>query len=464
MMKQERSSSIRNAVLKVTLISNAAILLAALFVASFFGESVFSEIDQRALLERAHDIEALLNENGAADYLGFKLKEDWGNRGLQKVFGLVLDENGNEYLATPKFPDRVKKQLLENKSKTDLLSFHEQGMLYRSVIVPSIIAGKRFLIAVSIDRSQEMDFIKKLKSFALYVALGVFILSFLVTQFLLKSILNPIEKLRKEVLKLKSVPNGFRINLQGLPSEISPFVTQTNELLQLLEVSIEKNRSFSSEIAHEIRTPVHRARMALELGLKSSEDVSELKEVILDAYSQLEHLSGLVGDMLFLSRVERGLEQLNLEAIQVGFELRELIDYYQVVAEEKKQRIILNYSDEVVLRVRPELFKRAVGNLIENSIRYSLNDTEIKVTFSKVDHELFLVIEDQGEGFSHSALEHFPDRVYRDDGSRIFKKEGLGLGLSLVKAVMDLHGGRVEFVQSPAKGSTLRLVFPLTSV
>jgi two-component system, OmpR family, phosphate regulon sensor histidine kinase PhoR len=223
-------------------------------------------------------------------------------------------------------------------------------------------------------------------------------------------------------------------------------------------------RDLVANVSHELKTPITTIKGFVELlregEIKEPEKSRKFLEII---YNHTERLNAIVEDLLTLSRLEQGGAErdLRFEARKLKPVLKSVEDEYGFKAKEKSIDISLKCDDELSAKIDQTLIRQALGNLLDNALKYSEKKT--KVEMRAFGENGFVVIEVEDEGFG-IAKEHFPrlfERFYRIEKSRSRDEGGTGLGLSIVKHIAQIHGGTVEVESELNKGSIFRIKFPL---
>jgi two-component system heavy metal sensor histidine kinase CusS len=182
----------------------------------------------------------------------------------------------------------------------------------------------------------------------------------------------------------------------------------------------------------------------------------EYREVIESGVVECERLSGIIENLLFLARAEASDGPVERKVFASRPAVQKIASYYESVAEE--QGITLSLHGDGEIYADPLLFSRALGNLIENALRYTPAGGKIEIELQNNAGDSAVTVKDNGAGIEAQHMTRVFDRFYRVDSSRSSK--GSGLGLALVKSIMDLHGGTVAMQSEPGRGTLVRLNFP----
>jgi two-component system phosphate regulon sensor histidine kinase PhoR len=229
------------------------------------------------------------------------------------------------------------------------------------------------------------------------------------------------------------------------------------------EVQLAQNKSdFVSNVSHEIRTPLALISMfaeTLEMGRITSEEKKQEYYRIIS--KETLRLSSIVNKILNFSQTEGNKKTLTFEAIELTATLNEILNTYDFHLVNKGFTYSLNHPSETWVLADKEAFIECIINLIDNAIKYSSTNKKLEFFLSKDDEFGFVKIKDQGIGISKTDQQHIFDKFYRVSTGDLAKSRGTGLGLSLVKQLMEAQKGKITVYSEPGRGSTFTLFFPL---
>jgi signal transduction histidine kinase len=208
-------------------------------------------------------------------------------------------------------------------------------------------------------------------------------------------------------------------------------------------------------VAHDLRTPLTRFRTGAELALGKERSPEDLKDSLSDAIEGADRMSGLINAIMDVAEAESSTMKLHFEEIDTLDFLEGLADLYQFVAEEKQIEIKIDSPSHLLFKADRIRLSQAVGNLIDNAIKYSHLGGEIFIKARDLGREIEICIQDQGMGIAEVDQEKIWERLYRVDKSR--STPGLGIGLSVVKAIVRAHQGEITLVSKPSHGASFIL-------
>ena len=335
-------------------------------------------------------------------------------------------------------------------------SYQAGPRLFSLTATLQLIDDRVYTLQIAQDRSADARFRKEFRSLlALVLGLG-FIASALIAITVTRRGLRPLGQMRRALERVQPAHLNERIDPARWPSELRPLAASFDDMLGRLEDSFTRLSQFSADLAHELRTPVGNMLGEAQVALTRDRRPEEYRLVIESAATECERLSGIIDNLLFLARAESAEEQVNRSVFNGRYALEKIASFYEVSAEDAQIKITCDGEGEVF--ADPLLFNRAVGNLVENALRFTPKGGEIRISLRHSGNSSEISVRDSGSGITPEHLPRVFDRFYRGDASR--SSAGTGLGLSLVKSIMNLHGGSTAIESTVGRGTTVTLTFP----
>ncbi|MDU3292250.1 MAG: heavy metal sensor histidine kinase [Pseudomonas aeruginosa] len=268
--------------------------------------------------------------------------------------------------------------------------------------------------------------------------------------------LAPLREVQAEVQQ-RSARHLQPIAVEAVPLEIRGLIDELNLLLERLRTALEAERRLTSDAAHEIRTPIGSLMGHGQVALRQPRSNEEYQALIASNQEELERIARMVESILFLARADDVRAAVERSRLDLGEELRRQAEYFEGLAEERGLSLDIQISGQ--LRADPQLFRRALSNLLANAIRYASAESLIEVRGLRRSGEFLLSVENACDRLPAEPLSRLFDRFYRGDAARS-DAQSSGLGLAIVQAIMRLHGGRAE-ASAPAPGRIrFELAFP----
>jgi len=336
------------------------------------------------------------------------------------------------------------------------------GRTFRVVSAKAPVhSGETYDLLVAIDLTYQENLLSTYRHQLWLVLGGGLLLAVLMGYRIARRGIRPVEEMAATVRRIRSTTLDERISLEGLPSELSTLAATFNETLDRLEDAFARLSQFSSDIAHELRTPINNIRGELEVALARARSPGEYREVLGSSLEECQRLSRLIDRLLFLARSEQPEAQIQREGLDIRRELEGVLEFYGAAANDREICLALQVQEGATAELDRTLFQRAVGNLIENALLYTPKGGSIEVAASRLENQLQLSVSDTGPGIPSGHLPHVFDRFYRVDPARTQNGGGAGLGLAIVQSIARLHGGEVRIRSEVGCGTCVTLAFPL---
>lgn len=252
-----------------------------------------------------------------------------------------------------------------------------------------------------------------------------------------------------------------RLPVRGTGDELDEVATAFNDTLTRLEHAVREMRQFSTALAHELRTPLAALRGEIELSLREPHADERQTRRFESQLEEIDRLKQLIAQLLMLARAEAGDIALARVDVDLGGLAAALVDQLEPIALAKGLDLQFEPGGSVCINGDEEWLKRLVLNLVDNAIKFTPKGGRVAVRVSREDGQAVLQVSDTGAGIAPDVLPHIFEPFVRADVSRSHRTEGAGLGLSLVKWIVDRHHGRIDVRSAPGAGSTFSVFLPL---
>jgi len=335
-------------------------------------------------------------------------------------------------------------------------NYRTEGKLLSLVAAVDEAGGHPYTIQVAQDRSGDEEFITEFGTLLVIVlAFGV-LASTVIALTVTRKGLRPVREMTRSLKRIGPKQLHERIPPEGWPRELRPLAVAFDEMLDRLEDSFTRLSQFSADLAHELRTPIANIRGEGEVALTRARTSDEYREVIESSVGECERLSAIVDNLLFLARAEAAEGHIPRTLFDGRAAVEKIAAFYEPIAEEHQTVITCVGEGEIV--ADPMLFGRAVSNLVENALRFTPAGGTTQISVATGPTHSQISVKDSGCGIAPEHLPRVFDRFYRADSAR--SSQGSGLGLALVKSIMDLHGGAAVVESEVGHGTTMTLTFP----
>ncbi len=305
--------------------------------------------------------------------------------------------------------------------------------------------------------SYQFEVVERLAQGTLVAALVAILLALPLGYAASRRVLRPFHAIDDAAAKVRQGQLATRIPAVTKSPEVMSLINALNATFAELETSFRRIEQFSADAAHELRTPLTALRGNLEVCLARERDVSEYQAVLAESIREVSLLSGMVQDLLLLATPGATDRRALFTTVDIGAVALETVERLDFVADESRVRLVTDVAPGMQVPGDTKLLQRALYNLVHNAIRYSSPDTQVRVSACRVADAVMVEVADQGIGIPKDKQKDVFERFYRLDASR---SQGAGLGLSMVKWVVELHGGHVELDSDSGRGSRFRMVLP----
>lgn len=376
--------------------------------------------------------------------------------GHHGVFFLVADESNSIIYATPG-PDLLNVansiDVVDAIESDSLLEWIEGGSTYSGavlqIIVPdsalSLQPSQSFRVVVAASMDEHIEFLSNFNRTLWSIITGISLFAILAAWIAARQAHAPLHDLTAKISNISSDQLHIRLDNDNVPVELAELVSSFNTMMIRLEDVFERLSNFSADIAHEFRTPITNIITQTEVSLNKARSVDEYREILYSNLEEYERMAKMVSDMLFLAQTDNGLIQPTFEHLKLINEVKEILDYYEAFAEDRKVTLTLSGDCPGILGDK-SMLRRALSNLISNAIDHTLPEHAVAIHIRSTEDSVIVTIENSGKQITAEQLPKIFDRFYQADPSR--QREGAGLGLAIVDSIIKVHNGSVSATSS----------------
>ncbi|MDO5479850.1 MAG: HAMP domain-containing sensor histidine kinase, partial [Clostridia bacterium] len=269
--------------------------------------------------------------------------------------------------------------------------------------------------------------------------------------------INNIVKTANEISAQNDIRQRIEINPESKEDELHNLSITLNHMLDKIENLIIQEKQFTSDASHELRTPISviLAQGEYLLDIAKDEKEKELAGTIVDKSKQV---SKLVSRLLLLARIDQNRQKFNKEKVDLGVIIDVAIDSMKELAAQKEILLFSNVPEGTIVDADESLLLSAITNLISNGIKYGKESGHVSVSASKNGDKTEIIVADNGVGISEEHIDKIWTRFYRVDDVRNDEYGSSGLGLSMVKSIIELHGGEISVKSQLGKGTQFRVI------
>jgi heavy metal sensor kinase len=279
--------------------------------------------------------------------------------------------------------------------------------------------------------------------------------------FLARRALSPVDAMVEAARRIEAEDLTKRIPALSSGDELERLAAVLNDMLARLERSFGAARRFSADAAHEFRTPLTILKGEIEVALKSREASAEMRQALVSCLEEVERLNSLVEDLLLMARMEGNALSARPTRVNLAQVVEDVAPALGELAARAGNRCTISPAPPLWIEGYDSLLFRLVFNLAENAIKYTPAGGKIEVSLQPQNGSAVLQVKDNGPGIAAEVLEHIFDRFYRGDPAR--EGGGTGLGLALVRSIVQLHQGQIRVSSTVGQGSCFQVSLPLAA-
>ena len=380
---------------------------------------------------------------------------------FEPLYIRILDDISHEMIIqTPNFPSNIEHDdNYLNKLKPSVITFEEQNDFLVSRIKIDFHGEKNVIIEVVTTKEILTSTLENILYILSFILPIILIFAIIAGNFLIYKSFSPIENILFELKQINANDLSARLKTTKNEDEINQLINEVNNLLSRLESSFERISQFSSDASHELKTPLTIIRGEIEVTLRKERTNDEYKSALNNSLNELSLIEQTVNDLLFLAKNEKDL----MVDKQEEFYFDELIDesINEIKSFAKLHQVEINFilEDSIEFKGFPNLLKIALKNALKNAIQFSHKNSQVIVKSYKNDNSFNISIQDFGIGIPLNEQEKIFEKFYRTDKSRNKNSGGTGLGMSIVKKIIDIHKGLIKIKSAENKGTTVTISF-----
>ncbi len=442
------------------LISTAGIIVILFAVIVFtVKNSVYQHLDHDIYLEAVKHSSDIIIKNGKVSFN----KNAWMEREHQMVqvnpvFVEAVDSHGKAIARSPNLKDDSLRFIPEYSGKY-VTSTLADGPI-RQYQLPVIRNGKNYgylLVAMSLDSAQMV--LKKLKTTLLIAFPVVLVLLFFWARFIAGKSIQPVTAIIETADKITKNNLGERIELPGTKDELYQLVTTINQLLDRIEQAMQREKQFTSDAAHELKTPLQVMKGNMEILLRKPRSPQEYQTKINKCLNEINRMAHLVDQLLLLARFESQKEALDVKNVPLDELMEQVVQKRLWQIEKKKILLKIDIREVVTVKTDPYLLHIILENILSNAVKYTPEKGTVSITVGKEHNNPFISIADSGKGISKEEMNKIFDRFYRSDPMKHPDIKGTGLGLSIVKRLGEILQIEFKLKSNINEGLLVKMIF-----
>jgi two-component system heavy metal sensor histidine kinase CusS len=418
--------------LSFALLTATVVLLMGIVVRISIGNH-FIDMDNQQMKGKLELITNLLDEKHTKKELS-KIRQQLENAliGHHDLSVKITDKQGTLIFST-------------NNTKETTHHFTQQQ---KSITSPNILTRRinstsgNYNISVVIDISHHQKFLSDFEWYLLLIGIAGTITMAFLGWFAAKRGLQPIHDMAQLAATISAQQLDGRLPITDLPIELHSLALSFNNMLERLESSFQRLTEFSSDIAHELRTPINNLMTQTQVSLTKTRNAEAYREVLYNNLEEYERLARMIADMLFLAKADNNLIIPSISHINIRDEVTALIEFFDALAEENA--ISFSVHGNAIIQGDKLMIRRALSNLLVNAIQHSYKCSIITIRLENKKTNSYISIENYGDAVNPEKISRLFDRFYRIDTSRQHHHEGAGLGLAITQSIIQAHGGKIH--------------------
>jgi heavy metal sensor kinase len=317
-----------------------------------------------------------------------------------------------------------------------------------------------YVIVVAESRRDLIDQMRALRRIFFLSLPAMVLMAGLAGYLLARKSLAPIAEMTSQAKRISAENLHERLPVKNKNDELGKLARVFNDLLARIESSFDGMRHFTADASHELRTPLAIIRGEADVALSQDREPGEYRETLAIIQDEARRLSGIVEDMLALARADAGERRLKLGEFYFNDLIEECVHSSRALALNKNLMLDFESSGDTAFRGDEDLLRRMVVNLLDNAIKYTPDGGSVSVKLWREDERINLRVTDSGIGIPAEAAARVFERFYRVDKARSRSEGGSGLGLPIVKWIVEAHHGSVSLESAPERGSSFTVSLP----
>lgn len=302
--------------------------------------------------------------------------------------------------------------------------------------------------------------LRKLAVWLIGLSTGLWLVAALVGRWLCRRTLAPVAVMAAEAASLGRSVSGERLSIHATHDELEQLGLAFNGALDRMEDAFERQRRFTGDAAHQLRTPLAAMLGQVEVALRRDREGPEYRTTLQTVEEKARHLQGLTESLLFLARADADALIPNLQEIEIADWLASFVESWRTECSAIALSIPREGQKGQRIRAHPELLGQLMGNLLDNAIKYGRPGSPIDVRLISTVEEVTIVVEDHGPGIEPAALPHIFEPFFRSNAARSAGTHGSGLGLAVAKRISSAMSARLTVESELGGGSLFSVCFP----
>jgi signal transduction histidine kinase len=382
---------------------------------------------------------------------------------FEPLYIRILDNSNShkKIMQTSNFPNDLQStnEYLD-ALKDDIITFQEQDIYLINRIKINFNSSLKIIVEIATTKDMLWTTLENLLYILCFIVPIVLIFAVIGGNFLIYKSFSPIEKVLEELKNITAIDLTARLKSTKNQDEINQLINEINNLLERLESSFERISQFSSDASHELKTPLTIIKGEIEIALRKDRSIDEYKQTLTTSLEEVILIEQTINDLLFLAKNEKDIISNDMQTLTYFDEIiDESINEVKNFAKIHQIKVKFELIDTIEVKGYSNLLKIAIKNILKNAIQFSHENSEVLVKSYKENGLFNISIQDFGIGIEEKEKEKIFEKFYRTDKSRNKNSGGTGLGMSIVKKIIDIHKAEVTIKSKENLGTTIILSF-----
>lgn len=314
------------------------------------------------------------------------------------------------------------------------------------------------LVQLALDITYQQNIISKYTYLLIFTLIAMTLAAIFIGFIVANRAMRSLHRLTESTKEMTVSSLHKRIDPQSWPKELYHLGMAFNDMLERIETSFLRLTQFSGDLAHELRTPINNLMGEAEIALSRPHSAAEYRRVLESHLEELQRVSQIFENILFLARTENPKLDIKKEMLDMNNEVNLISEFYQAMADEKNIRVTC--TGHATIMANAVMIRRMLSNLLSNALKYTPDGGRVHFQINNFAQEMEIILTDNGIGITAENLPKLFHRFYRVDSARARSAGGIGLGLPIVKSIVELHHGTIVVTSELDKGTTIKITLP----
>jgi heavy metal sensor kinase len=437
--------------------------IAFLLFYAFITKFIFNQTDQE-LRSQSDRFSILLASEGSNSAINSSLIEAHA-AGVKKVFFRFFLVNGEVFSSSDMSYWKDINIGVDEAAIKELLS--ENRFVYKTIAIPGrrekvrilyAMLSPRIILQIGVAMESYSHFLDAFQRIFIATMAFLIVLAAGGGWFMARRAVSGVEAVTQTAQKISEGTLEERVPVKARGDEIDTLAVTFNKMLDRIQALLAEIKEMSDNMAHDLRSPIARIRGAAEVTLTSGKTLSEFENMAASTIEECDRLLDMINTMLMISKTESGVDKFFGKDMDLTGIVHQACELFGPTAEDMKVSLNCDISEGIHLIGNTPMIQRMLSNLLDNAIKYTPAGGMVNITVYEKNAQVFVTIRDTGIGISPQDLPRIFERFYRCDQSR--SQAGVGLGLSLARAIARAHGGDIAVVSALNQGSTFTVTLP----